>query len=213
MTATKGTRISNHLNDLSTPRGFEDESYIYIVCIYLSRWLDGGSSNLRNYVYSSWVSVGFCVREDNLPTLKSATQNEGWNRGLFICDPACKLQYFCKSLYALRSWYEHTRKGKRPVVIFQENVYKGKWLKQQYKEYRIMLILYENRGVFRAIAIKPRPCFVWQVFLLCICVTVCVSVCKTSKKSYWTDQLHFWWRHSLWPREGTIRFWKKNRPG
>ncbi len=42
-------------------------------------------------------------------------------------------------------------------------------------------------------------------------LSLCVCVCPVAKylKQYWTDQLHFWRGPSLWPREETIRIWKK----
>ncbi len=42
---------------------------------------------------------------------------------------------------------------------------------------------------------------------------VCPPVCPSVRlKKYWTDQLHFWWRPSFWPKEETIPFWKKKSP-
>ena len=48
-----------------------------------------------------------------------------------------------------------------------------------------------------------------------VCVCVCLSVCPLTKylKKYWTYQLHFLWKPSLWPRGETIRFWKKSPRG
>ena len=34
----------------------------------------------------------------------------------------------------------------------------------------------------QTVLIKPRPCFAWPGFLLCVCLSVCLSVGKISKK-------------------------------
>ena len=44
-------------------------------------------------------------------------------------------------------------------------------------------------------------------FTLCVCLSVCL--CARYVEKYQTDQLHFWWRASLWHKEETVRFWKK----
>ncbi len=41
---------------------------------------------------------------------------------------------------------------------------------------------------------KPYQCFTWWGFLL----SLCVCPCSKYLKNYWTDELHFWWRPSLW---------------
>ncbi len=55
--------------------------------------------------------------------------------------------------------------------------------------------------------IKPRPT---RGLLHCICVCTCARL-QNIPKQYWTDQLHIWWKLSLWPREEAIRFWKKKK--
>ena len=60
--------------------------------------------------------------------------------------------------------------------------------------------------------IKPRPCFACRGFLLGVCPRVCACGQKYLKKDV-TNQLNFWWEPSLWPKEKTIRCWKKSPRG
>ncbi len=70
------------------------------------------------------------------------------------------------------------------------------------------LLLLDRSFFYKA---PPMLC---MVGFLTLCLSVCVSVCPLTKylAKYWTDQLHFWWKPSLWPKEKNTRFWKKNRP-
>ncbi len=59
---------------------------------------------------------------------------------------------------------------------------------------------------------NPRPCFAYGrvSYVAFVCPSVSLCMCLLTKYLK-TDQLHFWWRPFLWPREETIQF-KKNHP-
>ena len=50
-------------------------------------------------------------------------------------------------------------------------------------------------------------------YFVCVCACLCVCLWTRYLKKYLNNQIHFWWEPSLWPREETIRLWKKSPRG
>ncbi len=54
----------------------------------------------------------------------------------------------------------------------------------------------------KVIAIKPRGLLRRSCVCMCVSVCLCVSVLS--------NQLHFWWRPSLWAKNEVVRIWEKS---